>query len=349
MAIWLFRAGSNGEYEKRFLEDGKIYLTWDKLNLDLSKVKNKEELKKYLVEYYDMSKKGRIRNWASQIWPMAHRIKEGDWVILPSKLKRAIHIGEVLSAYRHESSGDPLFQHQRDVRWFATDIPRSRFDQDLLHSLGAFMTVCRITRNKAEERIKNMAENNWQVTHRHLNVAEKGTNQDAEIGDTDELPSDLEIDAKDQIAKYLQQRFRGHQLTRLINAILKAKGYVTYQAPEGPDKGVDILAAPEPMGFGSPKICVQVKSGDDPVDRATLDQLIGVMHNFKAEHGLFVSWGGYKSSVDREIPSQFFNVRLWGQDEIISELFQNYQHLDNAVQADIPLKQAWVLNWDEVE
>ena len=36
MSIWLFRAGRNGEYESRFLEDKRIYLTWDGLNVDLS-------------------------------------------------------------------------------------------------------------------------------------------------------------------------------------------------------------------------------------------------------------------------------------------------------------------------
>lgn len=54
------------------------------------------------------------------------------------------------------------------------------------------------------------------------------------------------------------------------------------------------------MGFGSPKICVQVKTQDTPVDRPTLDQLGGVMNNVQAEYGLLVSWNGFKDSVARE-------------------------------------------------
>ena len=46
-------------------------------------------------------------------------------------------------------------------------------------------------------------------------------------------------------------------------------------SPAGPDKGVDILASAGTLGFGSPKICVQVKSTDAPVDRIVLDQLGG--------------------------------------------------------------------------
>lgn len=120
-------------------------------------------------------------------------------------------------------------------------------------------------------------------------------------------------------------------MIRIIDAILKARGFTTYVSPEGPDKGVDILAAQGQLGFGSPKICVQVKTSDTPVDRPTLDQLIGTMHNFKAEHGLLVSWSGFKSTVDKEIATQFFNVRLWDQKAIIEELLANYDKLDSDI------------------
>ena len=138
-------------------------------------------------------------------------------------------------------------------------------------------------------------------------------------------------------------------MTILIEAILKAKGYVTYRSPEGPDKGVDILAAPEPFGFGNPRLCVQVKSGDSPIDRPTLDQLVGSIQNFKADQGLLVSWTGFKSSVEREIASQFFHIRLWDQGTIINELIGVYEKLSEDLKADLPLKRIWALNISENE
>ena len=33
MAIWLIRAGSHGEYEQKFIQEGRVYVTWDELNL----------------------------------------------------------------------------------------------------------------------------------------------------------------------------------------------------------------------------------------------------------------------------------------------------------------------------
>ena len=45
-------------------------------------------------------------------------------------------------------------RHQRSVEWISDGIPRDVIDQDLLYSLGAFLTVCQISRNDAERRIK---------------------------------------------------------------------------------------------------------------------------------------------------------------------------------------------------
>ena len=36
MAIWLIRAGSHGEYELKFLQDNRVYVTWDSLDVNLA-------------------------------------------------------------------------------------------------------------------------------------------------------------------------------------------------------------------------------------------------------------------------------------------------------------------------
>lgn len=88
---------------------------------------------------------------------------------------------------------------------------------------------------------------------------------------------------------------------------------------------------------------VQVKTGDSPIDRPTLDQLIGTMQNFRAEYGLLVSWSGFKKTVLQVKANQFFKVRLWDQYNILNELYKNYESIDEEIRADIPLKRIWVL------
>jgi restriction system protein len=342
MAIWLFRAGNAGQYETKYLTEKKIFLTWDELNTDLTKFKEKRSLFDFLSDFYENHKKNTIRNWTGQIWPIAHEMKVGDWVVLPSKVKAAIHFGEITGDYAYNGKAENPFYHSRKVNWFATDIPRSNFEQDLLYSLGAFMTVCKIHRNDAESRLREMASNNW-LPVKGKKVAKRVAMDDASAEIIEEQ-SDLEELANDQIAKYLIRKFKGHGMATLVEAILKAKGYTTYRSPEGPDKGVDILAAPGAMGFGKPRICAQIKTSDTPVDRPTLDQLIGTMQNFKADQGMLVSWKGFKSTVDKEIPNQFFKVRLWGQKEIIAELLLNYDKLDEEIKAELPFKRIWTLS-----
>ena len=340
MSVWLFRAGKNGEYEDRFLSEGRIYLTWNGLDVDLSKYKDRTKLMDKLQEIYPGEKINTLRNWASQVYPIAHRIEIDDWIVLPSKISSTIHFGKVVGKYEFDSSAPNRFKHYRTVDWFAMDIPRNNFDQDILYSFGAFMTVCRITRNDIENRLHEMEANGWKTK-------KVSTNAFFDADDTDVVTnSDIEQAARDAISKQIIQKFQGYKMEELICDILKAKGLTVYHSKQGADGGKDLLAAGGDMGFGSPKICVQVKSHDTPVDRPTLDQLGGVMNKVNAEYGLLVSWSGFKNSVEQERGNQFFKIRLWDANDVIDEIFANYEKLSPEIRADIPLKRIWMLSDD---
>ena len=70
------------------------------------------------------------------------------------------------------------------------------------------------------------------------------------------------------------------------------------------------------------------------------------MQSVRAQQGLFVSWAGFKSSVERERPSLFFHVRLWNADDLIAQLFGHYDKLDEDLRAELPFKRIWVLATD---
>ncbi len=340
MALWLLRAGGHSEYEQRFLEENRVYLTWNGLNNDLYKVTSQNELRKVLRKLYPSNKEKRNIIHSSQIWSFSHRMQPGDWLVIPNKYKAVIHIAEITGPYQYDSHAEDPYYHWRDVKWIGTDIPRSNFDQDLLYSFGAAMTICRLERNDAEKRVRAMAENNWKGT---TSTAALSTSTGGDETEVDDMYADLEEIAQDQIARLIISKFKGHGVARLVDGILRAQGYTTYLSAEGPDKGIDILAAPGPLGFGEPKICVQVKSADSPIDRPTLDQLIGTMQNVQAKQGLLVSWGGFKTSVDREKANQFFKVRLWDQKDLIEELLTHYNELDDDIRAELPLKRIWTV------
>jgi restriction system protein len=214
-------------------------------------------------------------------------------------------------------------------------------DKDILYSLGAIMTICEISRNDAEARIRRMLQ---------LPASKAAPAASSEAPREEAATSiDYEQLARDEIAALIIRRFKGHGLERLVDAILRAQGYVTYHSPTGADRGVDILAGSGHLGFGSPKICVQVKSEQTPVDHPTFSQLLGTMQATGADQGLLVSWGGFKSTVEREVPRHFFKVRLWDQKTLLDQLFQHYDQMDEEIRAEIPLKRIWTVVPDDTD
>jgi restriction system protein len=216
-----------------------------------------------MTERYPNTKPKAILNWVSQVWPFAHEIKKGDLVVLPLKTQPAIQIGEITGDYHFEPEGPDPYYHWRPVKWIAEAVPRANFGQDLLYTFGAFLTICRVQRNNAEGRIIAMQKNGWKPET--ISAVIEPT-----VASTDEAANgaNLEELAQDQIAQLIGARFKGHALTTLVEAILKAQGYSTYRSPEGADGGADILAGAGPLGFGTPRLCVEVKSESGPIDLA---------------------------------------------------------------------------------
>jgi restriction system protein len=191
-----------------------------------------------------------------------------------------------------------------------------------------------------------MSANNWQAegvaasSHRI-----PGGLQSVAGGEdtTETAEADLGKLADDQIERLIEARFKGHGLASLVEAILQAEGYTTYRSQEGRDGGVDILAGSGELGFGKPQICVEVKSGSDPVDRPTVDKLIGAGQKFVAGTCLFVSWGGFTPNVQKELARDFFRMRLWSRKEVLEKVFSHYAQLPEKMRLALPLKRVWMV------
>jgi restriction system protein len=278
---------------------------------------------------------GTTRIWTGELWAFKERIQVGDWVALPLKSRAAIAVGRVTGTYAHLADAPASARHQRAVQWIRTDLPRSELEQDLLHSLGSTLAVFQVKRNHAEARLTAIVQGR----------APPSVIASAELNAVDEEAEQIDVEqfAADQIVDYIGRKFPGHNLARLVGGILEAEGYKVQVSRPGPDGGVDIIAGTGPMGFNTPRLAVQVKSGGTPADVGVLRELQGVMPRFGAEHGLVVSWAGFKESVVREARQLFFEVRLWDAGELVNALQNNYERLSDELQAELPLKRIWLL------
>ena len=335
MAFWVVRAGRHGENENYALEQNAVAIGWEDVG-DLGEVNDRDELQVLVSATYPDEAISTTRIWTGELWALKERIQNGDWVALPLKSRSAIAVGQVSGPYRFVANGPPSAKHQRPVRWVRTDLPRAEVEQDLLYSLGSTLTVFRVRRNNAEERLIALVEGRQPVQPPIPRA-------DAEGPDQDTAAIDVEQFAADQIVNYIGRKFRGHELARLVAGVLTAEGYRILLSPPGADGGVDIIAGVGPMGFERPRLVVQVKSSDSTADVSVVRELQGVMPRFGAEQGLVVSWGGFKDSVLREARQLFFTIRLWDAGDLVTAIQTNYQRLSPELQAELPLKQLWSL------
>lgn len=345
MRAWLVRAGRYGEREGLALDQGLAVIGWDALP-DLSDLQTRESLMEVLQAAYPDDSHKRLLNWQAQLWAFLKSISPGDLVALPLKGSPAVAIGRVTGDYTYRMDLPSDARHTRPVEWLTKDLPRTAISQDLLYSLGAFLTVCEIKRHDAVKRLAALAKDGrdpgWSGSKASSIAA---PNADAP-SDEESIPPDVQEIADDQINARIEQEFAGHDMAVLIEAILAARGMVTWRSPEGPDGGVDVLAGSGPLGMDPPRIAVQVKSTPDRLGANVVRELQGVVTRLQADQGLLVAWGGLTQSAEREIRQEFFRVRVWNAANVRSELLAVYDSLPGEVRARLPLKQIWVLATD---
>jgi len=225
------------------------------------------------------------------------------------------------------------------VEWIGKAISRDNFDQANLYSFGSAMTFSRAEKHHAEESVKKVLK---------INSSKSSTPTIEATKEDEENPTpDLEELATNQVRDIISTKYKGHELAWLVAVILEAQGFKTKVSPPGRDGGVDITASSGFLGLSEPKLCIQVKSQDNPVDIGVYRELRDKTSKIKATHGLLVSWEGFKNSVTQEAKDDVFLIQLWSSNELIEELLKNYQKLSPEIKATIPLKQIWVMTEGE--
>lgn len=277
---------------------------------------------------------GEGRNAADQLWSFSHEIRNGDMIVLPRKLPRVIAVGWVSGDYEFRPEMEA--QHVRPVHWIAQDIPRTDFDQDLLYSFGGLATVYRVRASDAETRIQRKLDQMSGVTP---SAPESALAE----GEEEEFKVDLEGQINDRVIDRIRQRFSGTRLEYLVAEILRASGYRALQTRQGPDGGIDVVAGQGDMGFGHPRLCVQVKSGRSAVDIAEYDRLQGNIRSYGADHGLLISLGDFTRAVRNENERSFFQIRLWGPYDLVDKLLETYDDLPDDIRSEIPLRNRRIL------
>lgn len=348
---WLIRAGRSGEREQWAMTTGVSGGGFGEV-ADLSSAATRAAELELVAAAHHGESDGKIQNFAAQLWALRDRMEKGDLVVMPLKNAPKVAIGRITGDYCYLEDPDPDKRHVREVEWLRTDVPRTAIHQDLLYSLGAFLTICEIRRNDAAYRLEVIAKgktdpgarvNPKKITETPEAAQSADDVADTSASDTGGAPIDIEEYAFDRMTAHVIQTFAGHSMQKLVAAVLEAEGFTCKVPPEGPDQGVDVLAGSGPLGLDEPHLIVQVKSEANSVGSAVVQQLRGAMSHHNAKQGLLVAWGGLTKPAETMLATQYFSIRVWSAKELLESVIRNYGALPEEIRNDLPLKPVWAL------
>ncbi|MEN9751831.1 MAG: hypothetical protein RLZZ600_878 [Actinomycetota bacterium] len=345
--FWTIRAGRSGERTDWALEHNLVGGGWLDIP-DLTAYKDDREALRALVAEALPGSVNRVANYTGQLWSMIHRIQLGDFMVLPIRATSQVAIGEVTKGYWFDpNEPDVSKRHRLSVKWLKNDISKTLIKQDLLYQLGSALTVFEIGNADAAYRLEQLLAGKSDPGARSQfstvkSEVETGTAESNSLQSEQAEPLNLEEVAQDEIAKRLQEDFKGHELSELVTALLEAEGFTCRNSPPGADGGVDVLAGKGPLGMDSPKVVVQVKSQNSAVSDTVLQQLNGALHRYRADQALLVTFGGVTAPAKAYLESQYFNIRVWTLDDILQNVYEHYAVLPNEIKTRLPLKQIWV-------
>jgi restriction system protein len=341
--FWTVRTGRNGERTEWSFANGVVGGGWHEMP-DLTKITDKEDLRAIVTEVYGGSKNV-IANLTGQLWTMRTRIQPGDFIVLPIRSTSQVAFAEVTGGYRYLANQEDLSRrHVIEVKWLRTDVPKSLFKQDMLYQLGSAITVFEVANNDAAFRLEQVMAGKSDPGARSSSMqgqAKSGDSAQEDNPAASEVVSLAEV-AQDEIAKKLQEDFKGHGLSELVESLLVAEGFKCRNSPPGADGGVDVLAGMGPLGMDSPKLVVQVKSQNGAVSDTVLQQLNGAIRRYQADQALLVTFGGVTAPARAYLEAQYFNIRIWTIEDILEAIYRHYPSLDAQMKARLPLKQIWV-------
>lgn len=343
-SAWTVRTGKHGERDSWALENGVTGGGWTEIP-DLTTVTSREEMAELVKTVYGTESPAAVPNYTGQLWALRQGIKPGDLMVLPLKTTSQVAFGIVTTGYAYRADEpDPSRRHVVGVDWKRPDVPRTAIKQDLLLILGSAITVFRPSNNDAVWRLTRTMETGQDPGARTPGpVAATPTATPAiDVDVVATTAGDLEDYALTRLQTLIQENFSGHELARLVEAVLVAEGFICERKPPGADGGVDILAGRGPLGLDAPRLVVQVKSDSAPVGDPVVQTLQGAITRFNADQALLVAWGGVNRNAQRFLETTKFTIRVWNASDLIQALLRTYTSMPGDIRSELPLKQIWV-------
>lgn len=162
------------------------------------------------------------------------------------------------------------------------------------------------------------------------------------VEDASSTFEEAEENAWTEIEHHVQE-MNPYDLQKLVAALLRAMGYhVSWIAPPGPDRGIDILAHNDPLGTSTPRIKVQVKRHADRIRVDDLRAFISLLG--EQDVGIFISTGGFTPDAESEARTkETRKLTLLDLEKLVDLWVKNYEKIEESDKRLLPLKPIYYL------
>ncbi len=329
--FWMIRSGDRGYMTQQFVAEQIAAIGWPEIG-DLSQFIDKGAIQARLTSAYPELSLGNLRSSTGQLWRFKSEVTVGDYVLTYEADTRTYHFGQIKSEYRFVPATQVDFPQQRQVCWLHA------FSRDLLsipskNTLGSTLTLFRLPEQLLVE-IKTIvdrvgATTNSQVGARTLEEESLAPNLEA---------SDLEERALSRIED-LVIKLDWAEVQEVVASLLRALGYKTTVSAAGPDRGKDIFASPDGLGFEEPRIFVEVKHRRGQMGAPEIRSFVGGRRG--GDKCLYVSTGGFSREAHYEAERSAIPINLVNLRDLVLLVVSNYDRCDEVIKESIPLRRIY--------
>lgn len=326
-SMWMVRASEGGRLVDEFIEKHVVGIGWEQIG-DFSQYPDKPDILKAIRTAFPDWSPAKQQNGASQVYRFREEPKVGDRVLTYNPSRRVYHMGEIIGPARYAPDLVPPMHNIRDVKWIA-EVPRDSLSTAAKNSLGAVLTLFRVPSFAAEEFEQLIAGRA---------PTEVGDTEEAEVEDEESLLKRYRKEAF-EIVKDRINKLDPEEMERLVAGLLRAMGYKTRLTDPGPDRGVDVLASPDGLGFESPRIVAEVKHRSATIGSQDLRGFLGGRHD--DDKGLYVSTGGFTKDARYEADRAKIPLTLMDLDGLVASLMEHYDSADSETRSLVPLRRIY--------
>jgi restriction system protein len=175
---------------------------------------------------------------------------------------------------------------------------------------------------------------------------EPGSPEDVEGATASATMEEAQESAWTEIEQYIRA-MPPYEFQELAAGLFRAMGYhVSWVAPPGPDRGIDIVAFTDPLGAEGPRIKAQVKRRSDKIGVDGLRSFMAVLA--ERDIGIFVSVGGFSpDAVTEARMHESRRLTLIDLERLVELWIDHYDRLDEIDRQRFPLQPVYFLSIED--